>query len=322
VRSAESAAIPDEGTAHDQPEAIDLTAPINGIEAAIRDLITEENEAETQRRKDQETRDLDAQEEMAKWAYWMFMATCATVLVTGAGLYLIWRTLHHTKVAAKHTEGMLEEAKATTKASLIAAKATEEANAQAANFAELETRAYLVAGDVTLHTHDIANCIFVRFSIRNVGRSPAYNIIAVRYAIHDDGTVGGHFYGKIPEGAPEFPHIATLVPGAVEWCQFPVFLDQTFSSNLISRPGRALNHIEAMVAYQTVHDRVRRRFSGEIAMSIPVDEDVIEEAALTGHDVEFFSASHRPAWMDGYLKHMKDTYDQRVFEGYQSEVES
>ena len=50
--------------------------------------------------------DLQAQRDMAKWAMWMFFAALATTVLTTIGVFLIWRTLLHTRNAAKATERM------------------------------------------------------------------------------------------------------------------------------------------------------------------------------------------------------------------------
>lgn len=100
----------------DQQRAPDLFPAIYGIEAAIRDLIAEQRNQTSQEPGDHEVRDLDAQEQMALWAYWMFVATAAAVVLTFAALLAIIRTLHHTKRAADAAFDMVDEAKATTTA--------------------------------------------------------------------------------------------------------------------------------------------------------------------------------------------------------------
>lgn len=99
-------------------ETEDLTAALEGIEAAIRDLIAEEDKIAAEAQQNREQRDLEAQEDMAIWAERMFYATAATVALTLVALYAIIRTLHHTRRAADYTEGMLVEAKATTVAAV------------------------------------------------------------------------------------------------------------------------------------------------------------------------------------------------------------
>lgn len=104
--------------APEQERAIDFLSGIQGIEAAIRDLIAEEDEIARQRQEDREISDLKAQQDMALWAMLMVFATFATVVVTAVGVFLIWKTLTYTAAAATHTKvaadaavAMLDEAK-------------------------------------------------------------------------------------------------------------------------------------------------------------------------------------------------------------------
>lgn len=97
----------------EQPVA-DLLPALEGIEAAIRDLVREESEEERNRAANQVAQDVEAQTEMAQWAMEMALASMAAALFTLVGLVLIWRTLHYTKKAALSADGMLSEAKAAT----------------------------------------------------------------------------------------------------------------------------------------------------------------------------------------------------------------
>jgi hypothetical protein len=86
--------------------------------------------------------DLKAQQDMAKWAMWMFVAAGLTVLLTMIGILLIWRTLIHTRRASKYagvgarqarraaiaSDRMAEEATKATLAAVEASKAGQEAN--------------------------------------------------------------------------------------------------------------------------------------------------------------------------------------------------
>lgn len=95
-------------------QPIDLSPALEGIEAAIRELIADEDQIEAHRKQEAEQRDLRAQEEMAKWSFWMTLATIGGVVATFVGLALLSRTLHHTRRAADYTQRMLTEAEATT----------------------------------------------------------------------------------------------------------------------------------------------------------------------------------------------------------------
>jgi len=179
-RQEEGAAATDEGGGDQEREPIDLTSAFEGIETAIRDLITKENEVTAQQQQENEQRDLDAQEGMAWWAKLMFYATGATVLVTFAALVAIIKTLEQTKRAADYTKDMLVEA----------AEVTREAKS-ANQILREEQRPWIQV------THEIHSDfgwdreidlgkevpidqryfrIVVRTKIKNLGRLPAYDV--------------------------------------------------------------------------------------------------------------------------------------------------
>jgi len=51
----------------------------------------------------QDARDLHAQEWMARWAFWMFLASLGTVIITGVGVFYVKRTLDATLSAVEDT---------------------------------------------------------------------------------------------------------------------------------------------------------------------------------------------------------------------------
>jgi hypothetical protein len=256
------------------------------------------------------------------------LANWVMAIFSVLAVMLLWRTLYHTRVAARHTEGMLAEAKETTRAAHLSVKAAEEANAQAARMndqavlaSELDARAYLAASSVKLLAPDDGDCAFVEFTLLNVGKSPAHNIAAVKFVFCDDIIGLGPFDGKIPRGSHEFPMIATLVPGSSDVCKVPIFLDQTYDGRLSEVSGGVAQRLEIMVAYQTVFDRLRKSYSGEVALVIDIDWDDFKSVETYGEvPVESFSASHRPSWMDGYLNHMENTFGDRFFEQFQDRI--
>lgn len=298
----------------EQPQTIDITPTLKRIETAIRDLIAEEDKLEREGEKQRDIRDLDAQEAMADWAKGMFWASVATVLLTFAALIAIIKTLKHTKRAADYASDMVKEAKDTTAAAIYAAKAAEAANAQTAKASELDARAYLAVRDVKIGFMENDPVANVHFTLQNAGKSLAFNVQAIKF-VRSDSSVGlGDFRGRIPRGSQEFPLIATLIPGASEVCRVPVFMDQTYDSGLNEIQGGTADHVEIMVVYQTVFDRLRKTFSGEVAIILNFDlSDVDFEGGYGELIVESYSASHRPSWMNGYLNHMEENYDQRVF---------
>ena len=72
ARQEQGASAGEDDTANEEESPTDITPFLQGIEAAIRDLIAEENEIERQRQEDRDVRDLEAQENMARWAKAMF----------------------------------------------------------------------------------------------------------------------------------------------------------------------------------------------------------------------------------------------------------
>ena len=123
-------------SSQEEISAPDITPALKGIETAIRELIAEKNEDQSQREEERDRRDLQAQEDMAFWAKAMTLATVATVILTAAALWAIVRTLHHTRRAADAADGMLTEARATTKAAQDTILVTRE-------IGQAQTRAYV-----------------------------------------------------------------------------------------------------------------------------------------------------------------------------------
>lgn len=153
-----------------------MTTALKNIEAAIRDLIAEEDKIAAEDQDRREERDLNAQEGMAKWAELMFYATAATVLLTLAALFAIVRTLHHTKRAADFAEGMLIEARATTKAARDTITVTREIGAKQVrpyiSYSGFSFDGIKVFRDGREDFDSVGNFIF-DITIRNSGQSPA-----------------------------------------------------------------------------------------------------------------------------------------------------
>jgi len=158
-------------TTPEQQQPFDPIAALQGIEAAIRDLVAESDEGE----QDRAERDLRAQEEMAQWAFWMFISSAASVVLTFFALLAIVRTLVHTKRAADSAEGMLDEASATT----VAANETIEVTR---DIGQAQVRAYLgleMAGGVV----EEGKPLLFHIKITNHGQSPAINVASASSAV-------------------------------------------------------------------------------------------------------------------------------------------
>ncbi|MGB5864963.1 MAG: hypothetical protein WBG95_11775 [Sulfitobacter sp.] len=177
-------------------------AAIEGIEAAIRDLIAEEDKIEADRQRNNENRDLYAQEAMANWARWMFWATVGTAVVTLLSLVLIGFTLRYTRKAAEHTEGMLRQAERATIAAEGAVDATRD-------IGEKQVRAYLHVKSVEFIVS--GDGIGARILIANAGQSPAIGCSA-RIKIEIDGKTEEILKMPLPNIAANSEALRTIEP--------------------------------------------------------------------------------------------------------------
>lgn len=178
-----------------------LVPVLEKIESAIRDIVPEKNPADDQRAEDREKADLQAQEDMALWAERMFWATVMGVLTTLAGLILIGKTLSYTKVAAKHTEAMLEEAKAATQTAREATKAARDTIEITRDIGEAQVRAYLSCRAARYEIKK--TLIHLTLTIKNSGQSPAQSVmIYTAMSIADDpkNQMGKNSILNLPEG--------------------------------------------------------------------------------------------------------------------------
>lgn len=163
-----------------------ISAALERIEAAIRDLETEPQQAEDERREDREIRDLDAQESMAVWAERMAWATIVGVLLTGLALWAIVRTLHHTKRAADHAETMAGEAAKATKAANDTFAEAKNANDIAKSGLIAQHRPWMVL-EVDREAHDSPGWldflgpekveVKLGLAAKNIGKSPARMVL-------------------------------------------------------------------------------------------------------------------------------------------------
>ena len=124
--------------------------------------------------------DLRAQQAMANWAFWVFVATGTQVIVGGIGIFFIWRTLRQNRTA--------------TRAAVIAANAAERSTQLAQeNFEKIE-RPYLfvfdlMAGNIRKAPSGVAP--YVEYDVANFGKTPAIiDVVAIGFELTD---------GKIPE---------------------------------------------------------------------------------------------------------------------------
>lgn len=124
---------------------------------------------EAERAEQRAEEDLDAQRDMARWAFAMFVATSVTVVIGFVGLALIWQTLVYTRKAAEHTGDMLSEARAASKTA-----ADQLAHAQLT--AERQLRAYMTINSAEPSDLVVGKHAVVTVIARNTGQTPAKSI--------------------------------------------------------------------------------------------------------------------------------------------------
>lgn len=128
---------------------------------------------------DEETKranyDLQAQTDMAAWAFWMLIATFITTGITGLALLLLAYTLIHTRRAADSGEAMAREAERTRQAAIAGNNNAVLAAQKSDEHARRQLRAYInVQGAEVIESNDPN---FIRFSVtfKNSGQTPAHN---------------------------------------------------------------------------------------------------------------------------------------------------
>ncbi len=155
-----------------QETSRDPTAALAGIESAIRDLVTKEDAAERKQKKDNERRDLNAQETMAHWSEWMFWTAAASVVLTFIALITIIETLKYTRQAANYSGNMLDEAKKATSAAEATHKTTREIGIKQ------------VRANISYFRHEVADITNlpgtedteITLYFKNFGQSPARDV--------------------------------------------------------------------------------------------------------------------------------------------------
>lgn len=148
----------------------ETTLAIQGVEAAIRDLVAEQRSTNTQESEERAARDLQAQVDMAWWAAVMSYIAGLSVLVTFAGVLLIKWTLDATREAGGYAEGMLQEAKRAT-------SAAQDTVTETRRIGEAQVRAYLSVNHEVKFSNIEANKRHIMgMTISNTGQTPAYDI--------------------------------------------------------------------------------------------------------------------------------------------------
>jgi hypothetical protein len=157
--------------------APELIGAINRIDAAIRSLAVEADQRRSDAAEQREISDLQAQQQMAWWTLWIFVATATAVVLTGIGVLLIWRTLYHTRRAADFTKGMLTEAEKTTAAAMRATEAAERQIDVSRAAMIAEQRAWMKISEIrwTSGLKRVNGAFSISFLVKakNIGKTPA-----------------------------------------------------------------------------------------------------------------------------------------------------
>ncbi len=151
-------------------------------------------------------RDLNAQEEMAKWAFWMLMATIGGSLLTFVGLGFVWRTLHHTRRSADYAGQGIEQ------------------NRRSIN---KQLRAYVGPANVAYVYNADTEAFAATAEIKNFGNTPAYKFkscVTLQYLPYP--------VEKLPEVACTNSDENTLHPSST-----------TLAENVLPIQGDRLNQI-------------------------------------------------------------------------------
>jgi hypothetical protein len=153
-------------------------------------------------------RDSKAQEAMAKWAFWMLIASVIGYLLTILGLGFVWRTLHHTRRSADYAGQGIE---------------------QNQNLINRQLRAYVGPVSVAYHYSAETGCFAATAGIQNFGSTPAYKFksrVTLEY---------------LPYPVNSLPQISCA--DGVENTLFPSM--QTLASNLLPLPAQRLSQISS-----------------------------------------------------------------------------
>lgn len=114
--------------------------------------------------------DLNAQRDMARWAFLMLIVTVAMAIITAFGVFYVWRTLLATQKMAEETT----------------------------RIGEAQVRAYLTIKDMTIGFDDSLTCPQLQMTLANTGQSPARKIeIVLRFS----------FFPAVEGAMEDFPEL-------------------------------------------------------------------------------------------------------------------
>jgi len=165
-----------------------LNTEVGAFVKCVDEIVKTSQEAQTAQR------DLAAQNHMAFWAFAMFWPAAGSLLLTAIGVFMIWRTLVYTAVAAQYSKEMAVSATEATKAAR-----------QQADIAERSQRPYVIPSGVQRVTqvgsNDDAKAAVV-YSLGNFGSTPAI----IHYVDSTFGSAPTGHPGEPGSGVTKFDH--------------------------------------------------------------------------------------------------------------------
>jgi hypothetical protein len=186
-------------------------------------LEAQKDKQETADERDRADRDLNAQETMANWSRYVVFIAGLEALITLAGVFLVWRTLVHTRAAAEAARDAVTEAKTATAQAKRQTDGAEDASKR-------ELRAYLSVEPLGLRCLVGREEVIGLVSVHNVGHLPAGRVHVVSHMLlspakattmdrqdADDLTVvrtvqpGAAF----TQGTDDTPHVSAVNHGGV-----------------------------------------------------------------------------------------------------------
>jgi hypothetical protein len=234
--------------AQEESDTRPIESALKAIEAAIRELVAEEDAIESKRQKQREIADLQAQQDMARWAEFMVWATWAGVALTFVAVVLIARTLHHTKRAAIAAEDAVKEAKNATAAALKTVAVTRDLGVR-------QLRAYINLDGANITDFRAGNDPLITIRIKNYGVTPANQVKMLT-----------QFNMNIPSKAlhirfDRHSEIAVASIGHDAVVSVPQHFGKIIREEVVTEISRAEGWIIAIGAYVTYQDifTIRRR---------------------------------------------------------------
>jgi hypothetical protein len=195
--------------------------------------------------------DLAAQRSMALWALCMFVASLASVAVTGVGIYFVWLNLKEARKVSEHGERSAAGAEA-------AAKAAQASIEQSSLNAQRQLRAYVFLSNIDSHwvanreTENVIGWVFTPVW-KNWGQTPTvFGRANVNYAFVD-----GNGEEPLSSDFPDYGDAGDILvaPGATMNAH-PFRIDINQAVRLFERRARAFGW--GSIDYNDVFDGTER----------------------------------------------------------------